>query len=405
MDKQSASAPADVDVVIIGGGLTGLATAAALVSGGVETALLERRPLGETRAATFDGRVTAVAYGSQQFLQRIGVWAGVEPTAEPIIDIIVEEPGTPGRVHYDHRDIGSDPLGWIAENRHLRASLIDRLEGDPSVSMVAPVEITSLDRDVTRVLIETDRGMIRARLVIAADGKFSGVRDEAAIAFRDWRYHQTGIVCTLKHERPHHGRATERFYPDGPFALLPLPGRRTSIVWALANDTAEAVTALDDQGFLEEVGARVGDRLGELSLEGPRYAYPLNLVWSERFTARRLALVGDAARGIHPIAGQGWNLALRDVASLAELVSEQVGLGLDPGAPHVLERYERWRRFDATTLALVTDGINRLFANDLTPVRVARSLGLSAVDRLPPLKRLFMRHATGALGDLAQTMR
>ena len=197
----------------------------------------------------------------------------------------------------------------------------------------------------------------------------------------------------------------ERFFPDGPFARLPMTGDRCSIVWALDDDLARTVLALDDRGFLGEVAERFGDDLGELALEGPRWSYPLSLVMADRYTAERLALVGDAARGIHPIAGQGWNLALRDVAALAEIVVDRLRLGLDPGDALALERYAAWRRFDSMALVGVTDGINRLFGNDILPVRLAREAGLALVERAPPVKRLFMQHAMGLVGDLPRAMR
>ncbi len=220
-----------------------------------------------------------------------------------------------------------------------------------------------------------------------------------------WDYGQTGIVATLAHERPHQGLAVERFFPDGPLALLPMTGRRSSIVWAAEDRLARELTALDDADFLAELGERAGDRLGALALAGPRWHYPLAMVQAQRYTDRRLALVGDAAHAIHPIAGQGWNLALRDVAALAELVIDAKRLGLDPGSASVLARYERWRRFDSLALIAITDGLNRLFGNDLLPVRIARELGLGLVERTPPLKQFFMRHAMGLLGDLPRLMR
>ena len=220
-----------------------------------------------------------------------------------------------------------------------------------------------------------------------------------------WDYQQTGMVATIGHARPHHGLAVERFFPSGPFAILPMTGNRSSIVWAAENRLARDLIALDDREFTDELAERFGDRLGALTLAGPRWHYPLSMVQAERYTGRRLVLVGDAARAIHPIAGQGWNLALRDVAALAELVVDAKRLGLDLGGRCVLDRYERWRRFDSLALIAITDGLNRLFANDLLPLRLARELGLGLVERIPPLKGFFMRHAMGLLGDLPRVMR
>jgi 2-octaprenyl-6-methoxyphenol hydroxylase len=395
-----------VDVAIIGGGLTGLVLAAALGKVGVDVVVVERFPLIRLTAPGFDGRVTAIARGSKLLLDAIGVWEPIEPGAEPIRDIVVGESGSPASVHYDHREVGAEPLGWIAENRSIREALLTRIEALPTVALAAPAEVAMLDREgpVARLRLNDGRDF-RAPLVVAAEGKESATRAAAGIGVQRWDYRQTGIVCTLRHARPHGGVAIERFFPDGPFALLPMTGQRSSVVWALQADAAAHVVRLDARGFLGEVAERAGDALGELELDGPRSSYPLALVWADRYVDRRLALIGDAARGIHPIAGQGWNLALRDVAAVAELVVDRVRLGLDPGDSLTLERYAAWRRFDSLVLVAVTDGINRLFANDLFPITLVRNAGLAMVERIPTAKRFFMRHAMGLIGDLPRLMR
>jgi 2-octaprenyl-6-methoxyphenol hydroxylase len=396
----------DVDTVIIGGGLTGLTLAVALGQAGLDVLVVERVPLMRITAPGFDGRVTAVARGSQLLLDGIGVWRLLAEDAEPIRDIVVGEAGSPASVHYDHREVGAEPLGWIVENRLLREALLARLHALPSVALAAPAEIRELDRQGTSARLQlADGRRFRTPLVVAAEGKESATRVAAGIGVRRWDYHQIGIVCTLRHSRPHRGVAIERFFPDGPFALLPLTGQRSSTVWALSADKARSVTTLDDRAFLGEVAERIGDTLGDLGLDGPRWHYPLALVWADRYVDRRLVLVGDAARGIHPIAGQGWNLALRDVAAVAELVVDRVRLGLDPGDDVTLERYAAWRSFDSLVLVAVTDGINRLFANDLFPLEIARNTGLALVERIPTAKRFFMRHAMGLVGDLPRLMR
>lgn len=395
-----------VDVVVVGGGLTGLALGTALGSAEIAVLIVERQPIPSLVATAYDGRVTAIARGAKLLLEGIGVWPHLAPEAQPILDIVVGEQGSPATVHYDHREVGGEPLGWIAENRHIREALLARLRTLPSVRVVAPASVAALDRNGPLVRLALGDGRaFHAALVAAAEGKESATRAAAGIGVRRWDYAQTGIVCTLRHPRPHRGLALERFFPDGPFARLPMRGERSSIVWALRRDRAALVTDLDDRAFLGEVAERLGDELGDLALEGPRWAYPLSLVWADRYVDRRLVLVGDTARGIHPIAGQGWNLALRDVAAIAELVVDQARLGLDPGDPAALERYAAWRRFDSLVLVAVTDGINRLFANDLLPVQLARNLGLAAVERLPLAKRFFMRHAMGLVGDLPRLMR
>lgn len=394
------------DLIVVGGGLTGLALADAVGGAGYRVLVIERAPLAQLVSAPYDGRVTAVARGARSFLTEIGAWAAMAPAAEPIRDIIVRESFSPIQVHYDHRAVGSEPLGHIVENRAIRTALLERARALPTVTLAAPVEVTGLDLRPTRAEVRLADGRVAlAPLVALCEGRQSSTREQAGIAARQWSYGQTGIVCTLRHARPHGGLAVERFFPDGPFARLPMTGDRCSIVWALDDGLARTVLALDDQGFLGEVAERFGDDLGELALEGPRWSYPLSLVMAERYTADRLALVGDAARGIHPIAGQGWNLALRDVAALAEIVVDRLRLGLDPGDALALERYAGWRRFDSMALVAVTDGLNRLFGNDLLPVRLAREAGLALVDRVPPIKRLFMQHAMGLVGDLPRAMR
>jgi 2-octaprenyl-6-methoxyphenol hydroxylase len=394
------------DLVVLGGGLTGLALAAAVGGAGAEVLVVERAPLADLLAAPYDGRVTAVAQGGRRFLEQIDVWKRVVAHASPIRDIVVREAFSPVRVHYDHRAVGDEPLGFIVENRVLRAGLLAQVRALPTVTVAAPASVAALAFAAARVELDLGpAGSAAAPLVALCEGRGSATRERVGIGARRWSYGQTGIVCTLRHEHPHAGLAVERFFPDGPFARLPMTGERSSIVWALEDGLAGAVTELDDEAFLGEVAERFGDDLGELALEGPRWAYPLALVLADAYTAPRLALVGDAARGIHPIAGQGWNLALRDVAALAEVVVDRLRLGLDPGEPAALERYAAWRRFDGMTLVAVTDGINRLFANDLFPLRLAREAGLAAVERLPAVKRLFMRHAMGLAGELPRTMR
>jgi 2-octaprenyl-6-methoxyphenol hydroxylase len=394
------------DLIVVGGGLTGLALADAVGGAGYRVLVVEQAPLAELVSAPYDGRVTAVAQGARRFLESIGTWAGMAPEAEPIRDIVVREGFSPVQVHYDHRAVGDEPLGYIVENRVIRTALLERARALPTVTIAAPMQVENLAFGAARAEVALKDGRrAAAPLVCLCEGRLSTTREKVGIGAQRFPYRQTGIVCTIRHERPHHGLAVERFFPDGPFARLPMTGNRSSLVWALEEDLAKAVLALDDIGFLGEVADRFGDDLGELALEGPRWAYPLVLVLSDRYTGPRLALVGDAARGVHPIAGQGWNLALRDVAAIAEIVVDQLRLGLDPGDALALERYAAWRRFDSMTLVAVTDGINRLFANDLFPVRLVREAGLALVERIAPAKRFFMRHAMGLIGDLPRTMR
>jgi 2-octaprenyl-6-methoxyphenol hydroxylase len=355
--------------------------------------------------AGFDGRASSIALGSQRILDALGLWAGMEPHAAPIRHIRVSEGDSPLFLHYDERDTGGPPFGYMVENRFIRKALFDRIPTLDTVRLLAPARVDGLERSASGVEARlADGRRISARLVVGADGRASGVRAGAGIRVTGWPYRQTAIVCTVAHERPHDSVAHEHFLPTGPFAVLPLPGNRSSIVWTERKDLAPAIMALDEAEFLAELERRFGDTLGRLRVVGPRWSYPLSLQHAETAIALRLALVGDAAHAMHPIAGQGLNMGLRDVAALTEVLAEARRLGLDIGADTVLERFQRWRRFDNTLMLAMTDGLNRLFSNTIGPVRVARRLGLAAVNRMPPLKKLFVRSAMGLAGRLPRLM-
>ena len=397
-----------VDLAVVGGGMTGLAFAVAAAGAGAEVAVIDPVPLPMSAKAPFDGRVTAVARASRYLLEGIGVWPALEASAQPIADIEVSEHASPFRVFYDHREVGREPLGHIVENRAIRAGLVQRVKTLSSETLILAmpdmVRRFTHRPEGTSLRLESG-GRIDARLVVGADGQNSLCRKEAAINVLRFDYAQTAIVATIAHENPHDGIAVERFFPDGPLAILPLQGNQSSIVWAVENELAAVLTDLDDDAFLGELEERFDERLGTLAMAGPRFHYPLSMAQAHRYTDDRLALIGDAARKIHPIAGQGWNLALRDVAALVELTVDALRLGLDPGGSSVLRRYERWRRFDSLALIAITDGLNRLFVNDFPPLKLAREWGLGLVDRTPPLKRFFMQHAMGLVGDLPRLMR
>ena len=399
------------ELLIVGGGLTGMTLACALAGAGVRVAVVDRQPADAMVAAAYDGRASAIAHASARVLQGIGVWSALGGDASPIRDIRVAD-GHPARgvsslfLHYDHRDLSDDPFGYIVENRVLRRALLERAAALPALTLLAPAEIVELQRGPHAAdAVLADGRRLRAALAVAADGRNSSLRRQARIPVTELRYRQTSIVCTVRHERPHAGVAVELFLPGGPFAMLPMTENRSNVVWTERADLAPQYLALDDGDFLEELRRRFGDWLGEIALTGPRFSYPLGVLHAARYTDLRLALLGDAAHAIHPIAGQGLNLGLRDVAALAELVVDSKRLGLDLAGPAVLDRYERWRRVDNMLLAAVTDGLNRLFSNDIAPVRLARDLGLAAVDRLPPVKRFLMRHAMGTVGDLPRLVR
>ena len=393
------------DVLIVGGGPVGGTLACALSAAGMEVIAVDHADPAAGLDAGFDGRASSIALGSQRMLDALGLWAGMEPHAAPIRHIRVSEGGSPLFLHYDERDTGGPPFGYMVENRFIRKALFDRIPTLDTVRLLAPARVDGLERSASGVEARlADGRRISARLVVGADGRASGVRAGAGIRVTGWPYRQTAIVCTVAHERPHDSVAREHFLPTGPFAVLPLPGNRSSIVWTESKDLAPAIMALDEAEFLAELERRLGDTLGRLRVVGPRWSYPLSLQHAETAIALRLALVGDAAHAMHPIAGQGLNMGLRDVAALTEVLAEARRLGLDIGADTVLERFQRWRRFDNTLMLAMTDGLNRLFSNTIGPVRLARGLGLAAVNRMPPLKRLIVRSAMGLAGRLPRLM-
>jgi 2-octaprenyl-6-methoxyphenol hydroxylase len=398
------------EIAIVGAGLVGSTLAVSLARHGIPSVLIDRLDPGAALDAAFDGRASAIAASSQTLLSAIGVWPHVA-APEPIREIRVSDGNAPFFLHYDHALLGDGPLGYMAENRDLRRALTHAIAAHGALITVrAGRAVTDFSDDADAATLTLDNGeTVTARLAVAAEGRESGLRDKAGIAVTAWRYAQVGIVATIGHERPHRGIAHERFLPVGPFAILPLADdagvHRASLVWTERADMAAHYLALDERAFLNEIAERVGGFLGDLSLIGPRFSHPLGLQFAARYTKGRLALIGDAAHAIHPIAGQGLNLGLRDVAALSEIIVEAGALGLDPAHPEGLARYERWRRGDNLLMAGVTDALNRLFSNEIAPIRVARDLGLAAVNRIGPLKRFFMRHAMGHVGDLPRLMR
>ncbi len=395
-----------VELIVVGGGLVGLTLAIACAEAGIEVAIIDREDPATMLAEPFDGRTSAIAHGSQQVLAGIGLWPLVAAEAEPILEIRVADGGSPLFLHYDHHAVGDHPLGYIVENRVLRRALMTRAAQLATLRHLAPLAVERVEREASGATAYlADGSRLRGELVAACDGRGSPLRRAAGIKTVEWSYPQTSIVCTVQHEMPHRGVAVEHFLPAGPFAILPMTGNRSSIVWTERADLAPRLLALDAASFAVELGRRFGDFLGALEVVGPRFSYALSLLHAERYAAPRLALVGDAAHVIHPIAGQGLNLGIRDVAALAELVVDSRRLGLDIADAGALARYERWRRFDNLMLAAVTDALNRLFSNSVPPVKLARDVGLAVVDRLPPLKRFLMRHAMGVVGELPRLVR
>lgn len=393
------------EILVVGGGLVGLSVAIGLARAGLDVIVADREAPAAQVMPAFDGRVSAIAHASRKALEALGIWSHVAE-AEPILDIRVSDGASLLFLHYDHRELGAEPFGHMVENRVLRQALQATLSECPTLTLLAPAAVDRLERGAAGVTATLSDGrVVKAALAIAADGRQSPIRRAAGIRTLEWSYAQTGIVCTVAHELPHRGVAQERFLPAGPFAILPMTGNRSSLVWTEKAALAPALLALPEAAFLEELSARFGDHLGTLRVEGPRFGYPLAFQHAQTYVGQRLALVGDAAHGIHPIAGQGLNLGLRDVAALVDILADQARLGLDLGDALALQRYERWRRTDSLILAGVTDLLNRLFSNDVAPVRLARDLGLAAVNRLPALKKVFMRHARGDLGQLPRLLR
>lgn len=397
----------DHDVIIIGGGLVGMTTALALAKTGLCSAVVDSADLSQTLDASFDGRASAIASASWRMLKAIGLDEPLAPLGCPIDAIRVTDGLSPLHLHFDGEATGGEPLGHMFENRHLRAALIEAARVSPHIDVHAPAVVADSDRgEFATSVILGDGAVLKAPLLIAADGRRSRVREAAGIKVARWQYNQSAIVGMIEHALPHGNIAYELFYPAGPFAILPMrPGNRSAIVWTVRERDTAATMGLPPRAFLAEIDKRTGGFLGTIRLAAPPASYPLGFHHAERYIDRRLALVGDSAHGIHPIAGQGLNMGLRDAAALAEILAEAVRLGLDPGAPETLARYQRWRGFDNMAVAASTDILNRLFGVPGRPAAVIRRLGLATVDRMPPLKRFFMAEARGASGDLPRLLK
>lgn len=394
------------DIIIVGAGLVGLSLAAAIAPSGLRVSVLDKVSPADMIRPDFDGRVIAVSYASWKLFEATGVWPHMAPQAQPIMNIRVSDGDAPVFLNFDHKALGEEPHGFMVENRHIRAALLEALEGAENVSIEAPAGVKEVVQEEGSALVRlSDGSERRASLVVAADGRNSPLRDAAGIRVIRTDYNQTAIVTAIEHEKDHQGIAHERFLTPGPFAILPLPGKRSSLVWAERPEVAGAILGLDEAAFDAEIAKRIGGFLGDVHAVGPRFSYPLSLHVARRYVAGRLVVIGDAAHGIHPIAGQGVNLGWRDVAALAELVVDAHRLGLDIGAADLLAQYERWRRTDTLSLAAVTDGLTRLFSNDIKPIRLARDIGLAAVNRIPPLKRFLVRHARGTIGTLPRLLK
>lgn len=401
----------DTDILIAGGGLNGPALALALAQGGLRVTVVDNRPAPARAEAGFDGRAYALALASQRLLAITGVWPRIA-AHQPILKIkasdgVAGQGPSPFFLGFDSAELEEGPMGFMVEDRHLYAAFLAAMREDPRITLMSGETVVAQAADAQRITVTLASGtlasgqQLSARLLVGCDGRQSGTAARAGIRRSGWGYGQTALVTAIRHEKHHQGTAQQFFMPAGPLAILPLAGgHHSSIVWSESDSAAQAIQALDDAAYLEVLRPRFGDFLGEIALAGARFTYPLNLTLANRFIDTRLALVGDAAHGVHPIAGQGLNLGLRDVAALAQVVIEAHRRGEDFGSLTTLDAYQRWRRFDATTLALGMDTVNRLFTNNNPLLRLGRDLGLGAVNALPGLRRGFMRQAAGLSGDL-----
>ncbi|MFB9949766.1 ubiquinone biosynthesis hydroxylase [Rhizobium puerariae] len=392
-----------LDMLVAGGGYVGLAIAVAVKQAAphLQVEVIEAAPAG---AWEKDERASAIIAAAARMLEVFGIWKEIEPDAQPIARMIVtdsrtSDPVRPVFLTFDGEVEEGKPFAHMIPN----VSIVRALRGAAErlgIPIRHGLSATGFQSESTRCTVSLSDGSTQeTRLLVACDGVRSRLRDMAGIRTVKWDYGQSGIVATVAHERPHEGVAEEHFLPSGPFAILPLTGNRASLVWTERTSEAERLVASDDLVFEEELQRRFGHKLGELRLVGGRRAFPLGLTLARAFVAPRFALAGDAAHGIHPISGQGLNLGFKDVAALAETVVEGDRLGLDIGALNVLERYQSWRRFDTFRMGVTTDVLNRLFSNDITPIRIARDFGLGIVDRLPGLKTYFIDQAAGKTGE------
>lgn len=401
----------EADVVIVGGGHAGCSLAALLAANDVSVICIDQDDPAATLKGDFDGRTTAISYGSRRVIEASGAWDDLAAEACPINDIQIMENGSSVLLEFLVKDVGGDSFGWIVENRKLRAALYKKLKNLKAATHLAPVRVAGFARDEDGVDVELSDGRrVRGRLVVGADGKQSFTRAWMGIGTRGWSYRQRGVVCIVRHDNPHGNVAVEDFRGQGPFAILPMAddeqGRhRSSIVWTEHCPEKQSARHWSEDTFNAALSERFPSFYGGVRLCGARFSYPLSLTHAQAYIAPRMALVADAAHAIHPIAGQGLNLGLRDIADLAERVIGAGKKGLDVGSMELLEAYEAARRPDNMMMAAATDSLNRLFSNDIAPVGLLRKIGLRLVEAAPPARKFFMRQAMGASGFLPRLVR
>jgi 2-octaprenyl-6-methoxyphenol hydroxylase len=412
------TAQLDAEVIIVGAGMAGATLALALASGGIDCLLIDPQPFEVQLAPTFDGRASAVAFSAFRQWRVLGAGAFIEPHAQRIEQILVTDGRAPGPaarapggawLRFDSAEIADrhagEPLGYLVENRRIRAGLARAVEA-AAIRVLSPARVALAESlpAAARVTLEDGRALTAA-LVVGVDGRASKIRSDMGIGVIGWGYGHVGVVATVALEHDHQGVAYEHFLPTGPFAILPLTERRASLVWTESADKGAALKAARPEVFEAHLQRRFGPFLGGVTLSGPRFTYPLGLQLADRMTAPRVALLGDAAHAVHPIAGQGLNMGLKDVAALSQVLVEAARLGEDLGSEAVLDRYARWRRVDNLGVALATDVFTRLFSNDNPLARRVRDTGMALVNRIGPARRYFMAEAGGAAGDLPSLLR
>jgi 2-octaprenyl-6-methoxyphenol hydroxylase len=401
----------DCDIAIVGGGLNGPALALAAAQVGLRVIVLDATSHKPRKNAKFDGRAYALALASKRLLAAVGVWENVAQDAEPMLNIRVSDGhagvgASPFFMDFDHAELEEGPMGYMVEDRHLRYALQAAMQTSPLIEYRLATRVTGQSTGPEGVTLSlANNQKITTRLLVGADGRQSGTAARAGITYTGWQYGQTALVCAVEHDRPHGGVAHQFFMPAGPMAVLPLSARRSTVVWSEKTDSATVIKTLDDAAFLDVLRPRFGDFLGDIALTGGRFSYPLGMMIAKSYIAPNVALIGDAAHGVHPIAGQGLNAGLRDVAALIQVLSEAKQRGEDFASQPVLARYQLWRRFDATALAVATDGFNRLFSNDNPILRLGRDLGMGMLNAMPKVRRGILREAAGLTGDLPDLMR
>ena len=393
------------EIIISGAGVVGMTLAYALAEHGIKTAIIDSVDLKSSLSDAFDGRSYAVSYAPYIMLKTIGLWDKIGHSAQPINEIHVTDGDCPVFLHFDEQELGDGPLGQMVEVRHIRAGLYKAIKDHDNITLLTPNKIIETETTSGSITIKLESGeQISSSLLIAAEGRRSILREQYDIHVRHWDYQQTGIVTTVEHELPHQGIAHEKFFPSGPFAILPLQGNRSSIVWCEPPERTKTIMNLNEAGFNAELKKKFGDFLGEVQSIGLRWSYPLSMQLADHYTAERFCLIGDAVHGIHPIAGQGFNLGLRDIAALTEVLVDAKKIGADLGSELLLERYVHWRRTDNNVLALGMDGLTRLFSNDNPVISLGRRLGIAAVEEMPAMKKFFMQHARGTIGKLPKLL-